>query len=231
MATAGVTGVTQATARRIPTLVSWSGGKDCCMALYALQRADLHEVRALLSTVSEIDHRIGMHGVHRDLIERQAAALALPLDQVPIPTGASNATYEAAVATGLARHRAAGVEAIAFGDLFLADIRAYREETIERSGMTPLFPVWGGTRRRLSRNSSHSASARSSPRSISGSWTRPSRAVRSIGSFWRASPPTWTHAARTASFTPSFSMAQTLSQRSMLSSAKATYGTGSAMPR
>jgi len=143
MATAGVTGVTQATARRIPTLVSWSGGKDCCMALYALQRADLHEVRALLSTVSEIDRRIGMHGVHRDLIERQAAALALPLDQVPIPTGASNATYEAAVATGLARHRAAGVEAIAFGDLFLADIRAYREETIERSGMTPLFPVWG----------------------------------------------------------------------------------------
>lgn len=143
MAAAGLTGGTPAAAQPVPTLVSWSGGKDCCMALYALQQAGLYEVRGLFSTFNSDDHCIGMHGVHRSLIERQAAALALPLDLVPVPPAASNAAYEAAVTARLSHHRASGVTAIAFGDLFLADIRAYREQLTARNEMTPIFPVWG----------------------------------------------------------------------------------------
>jgi len=128
-------------------LVSWSGGKDSCMALDEILRAPAtYEVAALLTTVARDDGRVQIHHVRRALLERQAAALGLPLLQVEIRKGATNAEYESALEAGITSHRAqqqGGVAEIVFGDLFLADIRAYRETLLARLGMRGLFPVWG----------------------------------------------------------------------------------------
>lgn len=113
------------------------------MALHALRSDGAYDVVGLLTTVRQEDGRVGMHGVSRDLIARQAAALGLPLTIVEVPAGASNAVYEQCVAAALAPIQAAGVRTIAFGDLFLADIRAYRAQFMERLGFVPIFPVWG----------------------------------------------------------------------------------------
>lgn len=127
----------------IPVLMCWSGGKDSAVALHALQRSPDHLVVGLLTTVTRDDDRISMHGVRRALLEAQAEALGLPLDIVFIPAGASNADYEAAMAEALGRHHGLGVRTVAFGDLFLADIRAYRDRMMAANGMTALYPVWG----------------------------------------------------------------------------------------
>ncbi|MCA1555707.1 MAG: diphthine--ammonia ligase [Acidobacteria bacterium] len=125
-------------------LVSWSGGKDSCMALDEILRTpETYQVAALLTTVARDEGRIGIHHVRRALLERQAAALGLPLLQVEIKKGATNDEYESALEMGIAPYRAQGVEEIVYGDLFLADIRAYREALLARLGMHGLFPVWG----------------------------------------------------------------------------------------
>ena len=125
-------------------LVSWSGGKDSCMALDEILRApETFQVAALLTTVAREDKRIQIHHVRRALLERQAGALGLPLLQVEIKKGATNDEYESALAAAVAPYRAQGVEEIVYGDLFLADIRAYREQLLARLGMRGLFPVWG----------------------------------------------------------------------------------------
>ena len=123
-------------------LISWSGGKDSCMALEALLTGGLFDVAALVTTVTRESGRISMHGVRRELLERQAESLGLPLQQVLIPKGASNKEYESALEQSLAAHLETGVESIVFGDLFLEDIRAYRETLFSRLGMRPLFPLW-----------------------------------------------------------------------------------------
>lgn len=112
------------------------------MALHALRVAGEYDVAGLLTTVRREDGRVGMHGVSRELIERQAAALGLPLTIVEMPAGASNVLYEQVVAAALAPIQAAGVRTIAFGDIFLADIRAYREQLMKRLRLAPIFPVW-----------------------------------------------------------------------------------------
>jgi uncharacterized protein (TIGR00290 family) len=124
-------------------LMCWSGGKDSCVALHELQTSRDDEVVALMTTVTEDYQRISMHGVRRDLLAAQAEALGLPLHEVFIPAAASNDAYEAAMAEGLALHRAEGVETVAFGDLFLADIRAYRDRMMAQNGMSAVYPVWG----------------------------------------------------------------------------------------
>jgi uncharacterized protein (TIGR00290 family) len=125
-------------------LVSWSGGKDSCMALDEILRApETYRVAALLTTIAREDGRIGVHHVRRALLERQAEALGLPLLQVEIKKGATNDEYESALAAAVAPYRVQGVEEIVYGDLFLADIRAYREQLLARLGMRGLFPVWG----------------------------------------------------------------------------------------
>ncbi|MGH9944349.1 MAG: ATP-binding protein [Pyrinomonadaceae bacterium] len=124
-------------------LMSWSGGKDSAMALAELARSVGHEVIALLTTLIEgPDERAQIQHVRGELIERQAALLGLPLRRVSIPKGAANVVYEARLLEALADFRGAGVEAVAFGDLFLADVRAYREGLLGRAGMTGLFPLW-----------------------------------------------------------------------------------------
>jgi uncharacterized protein (TIGR00290 family) len=125
-----------------PILMSWSGGKDGAVALHELQR-DGHEVTGLMTMVAGDADRVSVHGVPRDLVRRQAAALRLPLHEVVLPSRPSNAEYEAAIAEIFDAQRAAGVETVAFGDLFLEDIRAYRDGLCARLGMRPIYPVWG----------------------------------------------------------------------------------------
>lgn len=123
--------------------MAWSSGKDSAWALHVLREHGDHEVVGLLTTVSREYARVAMHGVRIELLRGQAEAVGLPLHLVHIPSPCSNLEYEDAMATALAAAREQGVTNIAFGDLFLADIRAYREEKLRGSGVTPLFPIWG----------------------------------------------------------------------------------------
>ena len=123
-------------------LMAWSSGKDSAMALHALRQDGQAEVAALLTTVTEDYGRVSMHGVRRELLEAQAQSTGLPLEVVHIPAGCDDATYERRMAAALLRHREAGVGAVAFGDIFLADLRRYREERLAQVGMEAVFPIW-----------------------------------------------------------------------------------------
>jgi uncharacterized protein (TIGR00290 family) len=124
-------------------LLAWSSGKDSAWSLHALRGRDDVEVVGLLTTVNETHDRVAMHAVRRQLLEAQAEAAGLPLVVVPIPSPCSNSAYEAAMERALAAAREQGIRGIAFGDLFLEDIRRYRERQMEGSGLRPLFPLWG----------------------------------------------------------------------------------------
>jgi uncharacterized protein (TIGR00290 family) len=127
----------------IPVVMGWSGGKDSCVALHAVQRSGDYEVAGLMTTVTRDYDRISMHGVRRTLLARQAQSLGPPLHEVFISAGASNADYEAAMAEALVEIRAHGVETMAFGDLYLEDIRAYRDRMMAENGMVAIYPLWG----------------------------------------------------------------------------------------
>jgi uncharacterized protein (TIGR00290 family) len=128
---------------RKPVLMCWSGGKDSCVALHVLQHSPDYHVTGLLTTVTRDYERISMHGVRVALLDLQAAALGLAVEQVFIPAGASNEIYEGAMAEALVASIDKGVRTVAFGDLFLEDIRAYRERMVGLHGMAAIFPVWG----------------------------------------------------------------------------------------
>jgi uncharacterized protein (TIGR00290 family) len=123
-------------------LVSWSGGKDSAMALYEVLTRGQYQVAALLTTVTEDYDRISMHGVRRALLEQQAGSLGLPLEQVWISKRSSNEEYEAKMAETLDRYRQAGVTSVIFGDIFLEDLRAYREQNLAKVNMQGIFPLW-----------------------------------------------------------------------------------------
>ena len=123
-------------------LLSWSSGKDSAWALHQLVREDDVAVVGLLTTFNESADRVAMHAVRRELVEAQAAAMRAPLWPVLLPWPCSNAEYEARMEAALVRARSEGVTHVAFGDLFLADIRAYREDRLRGSGIEPLFPLW-----------------------------------------------------------------------------------------
>ncbi len=129
--------------------LAWSSGKDSAWALHTIRQLGEFEVVALLTTINRTHQRVAMHAVREALVEIQAAAAGLPLVKVPIPSPCSNEVYEHAMSEAMARARAEGVWRIAFGDLFLEDIRAYREKHLAACGMTPVFPVWGENTRRL----------------------------------------------------------------------------------
>ncbi len=130
----------------------WSGGKDSSLALQAALKDTSLEVKALLTTVTEGYERISMHGVRRSLLEEQARAVGLPLEQVRIPVKSSNAIYEEAMRGLLTRYQAGGVSRVIFGDLFLQDIRDYREKNLDRLGMRGIFPLWLKDTRQLARD-------------------------------------------------------------------------------
>jgi uncharacterized protein (TIGR00290 family) len=122
--------------------LSWSGGKDSALVLWTLRRERLEPV-ALITTVTESYERISMHGVRRELLVRQAQALGIPLVEVVIPPACVNDVYEARMAEAFAAAPLSRVEVVAFGDLFLEDVRAYREERLAAGGRRGLFPLWG----------------------------------------------------------------------------------------
>ncbi len=128
---------------RRKVLLSWSGGKDSAWALHLLRRDPSVEVVALLTTFDSEFDRVAMHAVRRELMEQQAAAAGLPLWAVPLPWPCSNEQYEQCMRQMLDRAISEGVQTVAFGDLFLVDIRAYRETQMAKVNMTPMFPVWG----------------------------------------------------------------------------------------
>jgi len=131
--------------------LSWSGGKDSALALWTL-RQEGREPVALITTVTETYNRISMHGVRRELLVRQAGALGIPLVEVRIPPACSNEIYEQRLEQAFATGPLSTVGAVAFGDLFLEDIRAYREDRLTATGRTAIFPVWGHDTTRLARD-------------------------------------------------------------------------------
>jgi len=122
--------------------LAWSSGKDSAWALHVLQQQEEYEVAGLLTTINSAFDRVAMHGTRRELVEMQAEAAGVPLIKVPLPWPCSNADYEFAMQKVCDQAVARGVSAIAFGDLFLADIRAYREQQLKGTGLEPLFPIW-----------------------------------------------------------------------------------------
>jgi uncharacterized protein (TIGR00290 family) len=123
-------------------LLSWSGGKDSAWALHILRRSPGVSIAGLLTTFNEAFDRVAMHAVRRSLIEAQAERVGAPLWRIPLPWPCPNQEYERIFHDVCDRAVAAGIEAIAFGDLFLADIRAYRERQLAGTGLEPLFPIW-----------------------------------------------------------------------------------------
>jgi uncharacterized protein (TIGR00290 family) len=130
-------------------LFSWSSGKDSALALYELQKNKDYEVIALLTTVTAGYERISMHGVRRELLVQQAAALGYPLTEIVIPQKATNEQYEDQMRRALAGYQGQGVNCVAFGDIFLEDLRAYREKNLAQVGMQGIFPLWKRDTREL----------------------------------------------------------------------------------
>jgi uncharacterized protein (TIGR00290 family) len=176
-------------AAREPILFCWSGGKDSAMALHTLlQRSDI-QIAALLTTVTEGYERISMHGVRRDLLERQAQSIGLPLHEVRIPPQCVNPVYEARMEAALRIYLEKGVRKVAFGDIFLEDLRAYREKNLARVGMTAIFPVWKRDTRELIR-SFHASGFRAVAVCVDPKILAPSFAGRELDeSFFRDLPP------------------------------------------
>ncbi len=135
----------------VPVVFSWSGGKDSALALHCLLRDPAFQVVSLLTTVTEGYDRISMHGVRRELLHRQAESIGLPVEEVVIPPQCVNSVYESRMAEAVLRFRSRGVMHFAFGDIFLRDLRTYREEKLLHEGMIALFPLWDVDTRELAR--------------------------------------------------------------------------------
>lgn len=137
--------------KRRRAVVSWSSGKDAAWALHMVRRHGDLEVAGLLSSINAEFRRVSMHGVRVELLEQQARAAGLPLLTVELPWPCSNAEYEKRMGAACARLREERVEAVVFGDLFLEDVRQYREKQLAATGLEPIFPLWGLDTRALVR--------------------------------------------------------------------------------
>jgi len=123
-------------------LFTWSGGKDSAMSLYMLRKFHNYEIATLLTSVTEDYDRISMHGVRRVLLEQQAQSLGLPLDILYITKKSSNEEYEAKLKEKLLHYKSHGISSVVFGDIFLEDLRKYRENNLAQVGMKGIFPIW-----------------------------------------------------------------------------------------
>lgn len=135
-----------------PIAMCFSGGKDSCLALRALQREGKYRVETLITTVTDAYDRVSMHGVRRSLVREQAASLGIELAEVVVPPQSSNEVYERAMGREFDRQHAAGIRTVAFGDIFLEDLRQYRERQLAERGLECLFPIWGRPTDRLARS-------------------------------------------------------------------------------
>lgn len=122
--------------------MSWSSGKDSAFALYEAERSGLARIAGVVTTITAAYDRVAMHGVRSALLERQVVALGLPCIKVPLPSPCPNDVYETRMAHAWAQIRSQGIGQIVFGDLFLADVRAYREEQLATAGLQGVFPLW-----------------------------------------------------------------------------------------
>ena len=129
----------------------FSGGKDSSLALWEIRRARTYVVRTLLTTVNAEYDRVSMHGVRRELLREQADAIGIPMTEVPVPRVCTNAVYEREMGAAFARLHAAGIRRVAFGDIFLEDLRTYREEQLAASRLEGFFPLWKRDTRQLAR--------------------------------------------------------------------------------
>jgi len=188
--------------------MSWSSGKDSTLALHTVRATGEVDVVGLLTTVNSTANRVAMHAVRRSLLEAQAHALGLPLHVVELPWPCPNEVYEEQMSAAIAVARTSGVAAMVFGDLFLEDIRRYREESLRGTGLTPLFPLW-------QRPSRHR-----------GSWP----AAGTTGRCWPTSRPVSTPVARTASSTPSSWTARASPDLWMSPWARPSNATASSLP-
>lgn len=136
---------------RRKALMSWSSGKDSAWALHQLRLTPEIDVTGLFCTVNTEFHRAAMHGVRVELLQRQAENIGLPLEIIEIPNSCSNGEYEKIMGEFVERAKNNNIEHFVFGDLFLGDIRSYREEKLKGSGIEPIFPLWGMATDKLSR--------------------------------------------------------------------------------
>ena len=132
--------------------LSWSSGKDSAWALHVLRQRPDYEVTGLFCTVNRDFQRVAMHAVRVALLKRQAEAVGLPVRVIPIPNPCTNADYEAVMSDFVSESRQQGIEYFAFGDLYLEDIRRYREDRLAGTGITPIFPLWNRPTKALSRD-------------------------------------------------------------------------------
>ncbi|UCE37624.1 MAG: diphthine--ammonia ligase [Thermoplasmata archaeon] len=133
-------------------LLTWSGGKDSALALYELRNYDDYEVAALLTTITKDYDRISMHGIRSELLERQVNSLGLPLEKVFITKNTTNEEYESIMKEVLLKYHKLGVNEVVFGDIFLEDIKRYRDENLSRIGMKGVYPIWGRDTKELAHN-------------------------------------------------------------------------------
>lgn len=124
------------------TIFAWSGGKDSAMALYELQKNRDYVISALLTTITEGYDRVSMHGVREILLEQQAESLGLPLEKIYIAKNSSNEEYEAKMKDKMAYYQGLGISSVAFGDIFLEDLKRYRQANLSKAGMQGVFPLW-----------------------------------------------------------------------------------------
>ncbi|MFH1771458.1 MAG: diphthine--ammonia ligase [Candidatus Omnitrophota bacterium] len=134
---------------REKVLISWSGGKDSAFALYEIIKTKQYEVAALLTTVTRDYDRISMHGVRTSLLEQQALSLGICLEKVFITKDAANGDYEAQMKNTLLNYKKNGVESVVVGDIFLEDLRRYREDKLSEAGLKAIFPLWGKDTKKL----------------------------------------------------------------------------------
>jgi uncharacterized protein (TIGR00290 family) len=172
-----------------PILFCWSGGKDSAMALHTLLQQKNVDVVSLMTTVTDEYNRISMHGVRRELLLLQAHSIGLALHEVRIPPQCVNSLYEARMEQALRAHYAKGVRAVAFGDIFLEDLRSWREKNLARIGMTALFPIWKRDTSELIRHF-HASRFRAIAVCVDRKVLDPTFAGRELdGSFFRDLPP------------------------------------------
>ena len=133
------------------TLLSWSSGKDIAWALYVLRQQSEIDIVGLFTTVNQEFKRVAMHAVRNELVQQQAESVGLPIQLIPIPYPCTNAKYDTIMAAFIAQVKKQGIDCIAFGDLYLEDIRKYREKNLEGTGITPIFPLWGKDTEMLSK--------------------------------------------------------------------------------
>ena len=134
---------------RKKVICAWSGGKDGAMALHELLHEASYEITTLLTVITEEYSRVSMHGVRSSLMDAQASSLGIPLEKIYITRDSGQAGYEECMRRSLIHHKERGVEAVVFGDIFLADLRRYREDRLRETGMEAIFPLWGRDTRRL----------------------------------------------------------------------------------